>query len=73
MVGAVRHQFGFLAGQGRFVEHLALAAGDETRVAVHAGDETVTVSGHGETGERPEFGGRTAGWYLGGAFEADNS
>ena len=30
------------------VEELFLAAGDEARVAVHAGDQTTTVTGYGE-------------------------
>lgn len=70
MVGTVRHVFGFFAGEGGIVQDLAFPAGDETRVAVNAGDEPVTVSGYGKARIGPEFCGRASRWDLRGTFEA---
>lgn len=72
MVGAVGHQFRFLTGKGRFVEHLSFAARDEPGETVDAGDQATAITRNTETRVRPELGGHAVGWHLCGAFESNN-
>lgn len=73
MSGAVGHQFGVLAGEVLVVENLAFTAGDDTRVSLYAGDETVAVTGDGEAGVGPELGRLRVGGHICGALETDHS
>lgn len=50
------YQFRVFTSQVLVIEDFAFTAGDETRVTFHAGDQVVAVTGHRETGVRPEFG-----------------
>ena len=72
VASAVWHQFRFLAREAVVVEDLAVSAADEARMSLHAGDQTVAVSGNWESWERPEFGGLGVGRHFGWAFEADD-
>lgn len=69
----MRHKFGFLAGQGALVEHLSVAAGDQARETVDAGDQAAAIAGHRETREGPELGGHGVARDLRGALETDHS
>lgn len=46
--------FRIFASQRFFVEHLSVSAGDQTWVVINAGNQTVTISGHGISRVRPE-------------------
>lgn len=54
MSAGIGSVFRIFAGQRLFVEHLAVSAGDQTWVVINAGNETVAISGHGESRVRPE-------------------
>lgn len=69
-MGAMRNYLRVLTGEVLVVEHLALLAGDEPGLSLHAGDEPVAVAGHWEPGERPELRWLGVGGNLGGALEA---
>jgi len=62
-----------LAGQRVLVEDLVLAAADQARMSLDAGDQAVAVAGDREAGEGPEAGGHRVRVHLGGALEADDS
>lgn len=54
MSAGIGSVFRIFAGQRLFVEHLSVSAGDQTWVVINAGNETVAISGHGESRVRPE-------------------
>lgn len=54
MSAGIGSVFRVFAGQRLFVEHLSVSAGDQTWVVINAGNETVAISGHGESRIRPE-------------------
>lgn len=62
-----------LAGQRVLIEHLVLAATDQTWMTLDAGDQAVAVALNGEAWEGPEASGHRIGIHLGGALEADDS
>lgn len=64
---------GILAGEVGLIEDLAFSTGDQTRMAIDAGDQTMTISGHWESWERPELGSDTVGWHLRWTLESNNS
>lgn len=61
-----------LAGQSAFVEEFVFAAGDQTWMTFSAEEETVGISGNGESWEGPEAGGWRMWIDLRRAFEADD-
>lgn len=54
MSAGIGSVFRIFAGQRLFVEHLSVTAGDQAWVVINAGNETVAISGHGESRVRPE-------------------
>lgn len=54
MSAGIGSVFRIFAGQRLFIEHLSVSAGDQTWVVINAGNETVAISGHGESRVRPE-------------------
>lgn len=68
----MRHQLWVFTGQVLVVEDLAFFAGNQTRLALDTGDQSVAVSRHREPGEWPELGSLGVGRNLGGAFEAND-
>lgn len=61
------------AGQGVLIKDLVLAATDQTRMSLHASDQSVAVSGDRESGERPEGSFAALGGNRGGTLEANDS
>lgn len=73
VIGTVWHQLWFLAGEGGLVQNLSLTATDKTRMSTDASDESVAVSGDGETRIWPEFGRSTTMRDFSWTFESNNS
>lgn len=71
-VSAVRDQLRVFAGEVLVVEHFAFSTGDEARLALHTGDQVVTVTRNREPGERPELGRLCVRWNFSRAFEANH-
>lgn len=61
-----------LARERRLVEQRVLAARDQTRMSLDAGDQMMGVAGDGETRERPESGGQRVRVHLGGTRETND-
>jgi len=69
--GTFWHNLWLFAGQSSVIDNLALSAGDKTRIAINAGDESSTVS-NGESGVGPELVGQGSGLNLIGTTETDD-
>uniref|UniRef100_A0A182V9U5 Uncharacterized protein n=1 Tax=Anopheles merus TaxID=30066 RepID=A0A182V9U5_ANOME len=72
VAAGMRHILRVFAGERLLVEHLALAASDQARMAVDAGDQPVAVAGHWVARVRPEAGRDRAGRHGLRALEADH-